>query len=165
MIKAFEDLCEIPMYFPHPQPERPLLMSFTVQITATVASLADLTALFSGGFGTRKPKTEAKTDTKSIVEPIKAEAPKDKPKADTKSIVEPIKTEAKVEPKPAESNGGLAYPVIAQKIADLVKKDRAAAVALLTKFGVKKGPELTEAQWPAFDAEVTAALAAESSLA
>ena len=47
---------------------------------------------------------------------------------------------------------------IGEMIQQLVQKDRAAAVALLGKFGTKKGSELKPDQFDAFKTEITAAL-------
>jgi hypothetical protein len=48
---------------------------------------------------------------------------------------------------------------VPEAIQKLVAKDRAATIALLAKFGVKKGGELKPEQLAAFLAEATAALA------
>lgn len=47
---------------------------------------------------------------------------------------------------------------IGELIQKMVQKDRAAAVALLTKFGVKKGSELKPEQYDAFKTEAEIAL-------
>jgi hypothetical protein len=52
-----------------------------------------------------------------------------------------------------------------EKIAAAAAKDRTATVALLTKFGVKKGPELKPEQFAEFGVEVDKLLAAEGALA
>ena len=48
---------------------------------------------------------------------------------------------------------------VPERIQKMVAKDRAAAVALLGEFGVKKGGELKVSQFEAFAARVDAALA------
>ena len=85
--------------------------------------------------------------------------------ADTPPTAATAPTAAPETPPPAVTTIELPYPPIGDKIAQLVAKDRGAAVAILaTFFGAdglpcKKGPQVLPADYPALNAKLDAALA------
>ena len=127
-----------------------------VTLTMTFASEAEAVKFLSG---------------KTLAATVTAEAPKDpKPAATAASVTSqasaaPAPTPAASAPAPTPPAGDgpdeAAYKKsgVPEKIQKLVAKDRAAAVALLAEFGVKKGGDLKVSQFEAFTTRADAALA------
>jgi hypothetical protein len=80
-------------------------------------------------------------------------ASKDKP-AETQSSASPAPAASATQP-PASTPQPVKYEDsgVGELIQKMVQKDRAAAVALLNKFGAKRGTELRPEDWDAFKVE------------
>ena len=130
-------------------------MSVTVTLNfATAALAAAALALIDQAPAPAAAPTKEKSPLKS------AEAAKP---AATQSSAGTVPTPAASETAPTPPAGDAAVPYeksgVPERIQKLVAKDRAAAVALLGEFGVKKGGELKPDQFAAFAARCDAALA------
>jgi len=118
-----------------------------VTVTLTFASAAAAAAFLATADGAPAAAT-AETPKDKPADKPKADKPADKPAAE-----KPKDTPA-VDPNKAYLDSG-----IPERIQKLVAKDRAAAKALLAKFGAAKGAELKAADHDKFKAEIDALLA------
>ena len=126
----------------------------TVELKLTFATLDELAAFMVGRQTQAAPTTKDAPAPKSqaaqkAAEQVASPSPAPAPTAPT----EAAKPDAKAAPVTYEKSG------IPEKIAGLVTKDRAAAVALLAEFGAKKGGELKPEQFADFTAKIDALLA------
>lgn len=98
------------------------------------------------------PKSAAKTvktaPSEATAEVVAADAPEQstEQQAPPKDTAQPAAASSAAEP--------LTYDVVGKAITDRAKTDRSGIVALLAKFGVKKGPELAPEQYADFMAEL-----------
>lgn len=112
--------------------------------TAAVASLA--VAIAHAGQGNPAVREE----TKAVIEKAaKAPAPKPVPEPAAAQPAPAAPVTETVAPT-AHSDSGITYAAVSKAIQDLVRVDKAKVVAALDKFSVKRGSELTPAQYPEF---------------
>lgn len=129
-----------------------------VTLTMTFASEAEAVTFLSGKYlgGTLPPQTEAAKPTKPAATAASAPSP-------SPAVAAPTPAAPAAAPTPpagdAPDEGAYKKSGIPERIQKLVAKDRAAAVALLGEFGVKKGGELKVSQFEAFAARADALLA------
>ncbi len=130
-----------------------------VTVTLTFASEAEAAAFLSGKPADKEAKPPAGKPAKTeapAASPSSA-APAPTPTAAPAAAPTPA---ASPSPAPAADTGGdYLKSGIPELIQQHVAKDRAAAIALLGKFGVKKGAELKPAQFAEFKTAIEAALA------
>lgn len=96
-----------------------------------------------------KPSTKTKPEVTARAEPAATPAVS-QPTAEVVQTAAPASPAT--EPVTYEKSG------LAVKISQAAQKDKAAVVALLAEFGVKKGPELKPDQFDAFGAKIDALL-------
>lgn len=137
------------------------------QLTVNFPTLAELQAFLQGNGG--KAAVETTKDPKPVkgTKEAAASAPA-APAAGTSTAATPAAaSETKAEPKADPAPAPVPYEKsgLPEKIAAAAKKDRAGIIALLEKFGAKKGAELKPEQFVEFGVAVDKLLAAEESLA
>lgn len=137
------------------------------QLTVNFSTLAELQAFLAGNAGkgaetVKEPKPPKATEKAAASAPAAPAAATSSAAAPAAASASETKPAAEPAPAPAVSYEKSGLP---EKIAAAAKKDRAGIIALLEKFGAKKGAELKSEQFAEFGAAVDKLLAAEESLA
>jgi hypothetical protein len=136
-----------------------------ISLEASQAAIAAIMAhVQAPAAGAPAPTREAMDEAIHKAEVAHAEAPKSPKPSKAKPVV-PVATQpapeastptatAPAEPVQESPSEAIEYAVVQKAITDKVKTDRDAAVAVLTKFGVKRGTELKPEQYADFLAEL-----------
>lgn len=138
-----------------------------VTVTLTFGSEAEAAAYLGGS----KPTAADAPTPGKPGRPAKADKPADTPPSASPAAAAPAPapTEPAASPTPAAAAASDAVPYEKSGIPELVQKgaakDRPGVIALLAKFGAKKGPELKAADYAAFKAEIEKLLAPADDLA
>jgi len=155
-------------------------MSGSVTVTLTFNSIAEAIAALTSGAAAPAAATSMQIAPGAAAAPTPKSAKTAKPAASVPPA-EPQASAAQEQKAPVSEPPAAPAPAAAElppvqkpisyeesglagKIAAAASKDRAAVIALLGEFGVKKGPELDPSQFASFTARINALLDPEQAL-